>query len=496
MERDSNDDSALLSTSGLVQEQLLIVTRHGIRVPFPPIPSLPTSAFSTDPQREWFPNASDWGASKIAALTNHGKVVLQRMGAHVRETLLSNRQEVTTSHADDKPAKPRTGRSIGVTVYADRDATSRDIQTAQNFMQGAFPGANVTINSPPNYVKWLFNQGNWNFTGINQSGCSYPTKEYIEGEIGGNAGRLSTEAEVGIMSLSKALKCCQPSVCTAGPGRSGRQHAGANGDMNSRHIVSSSPSSSNNNSTCTLMDIPTRYAGQSKYWTIYTGPLYYAATLSEYVQLLYLNNMDYQQLIPTSTLGDIEWWMRLHEEVMAIADDYYIAARSGSELLVHLAATMQERITGKHIDGLLGSPENELVYYAGHDINIYFLRRLLGLNWLTESFNPNESPTGGMLQFGLYTYTNATINGDMHQSNSRMGGQYYVRAYFMSQSYEQQRTASVLGPDNPASRVFAVIPECSGGPAYSCPFDDFRRLVLDKIKDVCVQLVDPAVLSK
>jgi hypothetical protein len=50
------------------------------------------------------------------------------------------------------------------------------------------------------------------------------------------------------------------------------------------------------------------------------------------------------------------------------------------------------------IAGLRSRPTDKLVYYAGHDINIYFVRLLLGLNWLTESFNVNQSPPGGTLR--------------------------------------------------------------------------------------------------
>lgn len=70
-------------------------------------------------------------------------------------------------------------------------------------------------------------------------------------------------------------------------------------------------------------------------------------------------------------------------------------------------------------------------YYAGHDLNIYFLRAMLGLKWTTESFNPNQSPPGGMLRFELLR------DADKNP---------FVKLYFESQSYAQQRSASVLDP--------------------------------------------------
>merc|ERR1712217_741949 len=93
---------------------------------------------------------------------------------------------------------------------------------------------------------------------------------------------------------------------------------------------------------------------------------------------------------------------------------------------------------------------------------------------------------GGMLIFVLYSQ--ATPEGG-HGKN------YFVKAYFMTQSMRQQRDASTLSEADPASRVFAIIPGCADGPELSCPFDDFKRLVLTQIKPECVQLVDPQVLA-
>lgn len=115
--------------------------------------------------------------------------------------------------------------------------------------------------------------------------------------------------------------------------------------------------------------------------------------------------------------------------------------------------------------------------------NIYLIRRFLRLNWVTTSFNPNQSPPGGMLVFVLYS------------TKAAKGKDYFVKAFFMTQSMRQQREASTLTEADPASRVFAIMPGCADGPELSCPFDDFKRLVLSQIKPECVQLVDPSVLA-
>ena len=197
-----------------------------------------------------------------------------------------------------------------------------------------------------------------------------------------------------------------------------------------------------------------------------------------------------RRLLPSTKISQVQWWMRLHEEVMGIADNLWNARRFGATLLVHLAATMQSHVSGAPVAGLRSKPDDFLVYYAGHDINICFLRRLLRINWLTESFNPNESPTGGMIQLEL-----------LSAPGTDGGKEYFVKAFFMSQSYDQQRNATALagtpraGAGAPsASRVFAAMPDCQSGPELSCPFARFKALVLAAVEPACVELVDPAVL--
>lgn len=38
----------------LTRERTLVVTRHGIRVPFPPFDGMPIDIFSKDSTRDWF----------------------------------------------------------------------------------------------------------------------------------------------------------------------------------------------------------------------------------------------------------------------------------------------------------------------------------------------------------------------------------------------------------------------------------------------------------
>eukprot|EP00941_MAST-03F_sp_MAST-3F-sp1_P006237 g6237.t1 len=430
------------SSLSLHQKQVIIVTRHGIRVPFPPEAHQPASIFSRDKSRNWFSDPTLWGANKIAALTSHGKKVIELMGDYMAKAVL--------------PPTP-----YNFTVYADLDSTRRDIETAEAFMRGAWPQLNYTVDDwnskHPMYMKRLMNQGN---TSTPLCSVNGDLEDVVLSEVGGNLTQISVEAKELIEELNNDLDCCQPIVCAIAKNITVKE-------------ASQSP--------CTLMDIPSKWEGRKRYWEVFGSPLSKASSLVEYVQLLYLNGMPWQQLVPNMTFSSLKNLMHIHEESMAIASDFWNARSAASEMLVHLTSTFEQRRSGKDIKGLLSKPSDSLIYYAAHDINIYLLRRLLRLNWLTESYNPNESPPGGFLMFELL-------------SNEQ--SEFFVKAFFVTQSYEQQRNLIELTQESPASKVFAIIGTCANGPERSCPFTQFKKLVLQEANLDCVSLVDPNVLRE
>lgn len=114
---------------------------------------------------------------------------------------------------------------------------------------------------------------------------------------------------------------------------------------------------------------------------------------------------------------------------------------------------------------------------AGHDINIYFVRVLLGLHWLTESFNGDQSPPGGFLRFELCRQQGA--------------GQWFVKVFFESMSMSQQRDVgrALDARDNRPDRVFVAVPGCTDGPESSCPLQRFKHIVFAMIEPNCVETV-------
>lgn len=231
---------------------------------------------------------------------------------------------------------------------------------------------------------------------------------------------------------------------------------------------------------CTLLDVGQQSFHPEHYWSLYNGTLAVAASISEYLQLLYLNDMDTQAVAPGIGRQDIARLTQLHQQNMGLSSGTPWMAKSyGSDLLMHLLATMEQLTASSagSISGLQSRPTDRLVYYAGHDINIYFVRLLLGLNWLTESFNVNQSPPGGMLRFELARQADA--------------GGWFVKAFFESMSMEQQRDVefALRQGKNQPDRAFIAIPGCTEGPESSCPLEHLKEIALAAVNPSCIETV-------
>ncbi len=423
----------------LRRESLILFSRHGIRVPFSPDPR-GIGIFSTNPTANWYTNASDWGAPGEAYLTQHGESVVERMGEYYRDQLVSS------------GLLPSDGSRV--TAYADADPTGRDVKTAQSFFRGLLPGVDVPIHANKSEVAAMFNQGA--FPGGHNAACIGPSRLQVDGTIGGDARGLSVAHREAILRLSDAIRCCQPAVCKPSGAGSG-------------NVVEAGESTA----TCDLMGMPTTWS--DLFYLFYRGPLSTAASLTEYLQLMYLNNLSLAEVAPTLDEERLSALLSLHQLGLGFTEDVIATRAYGSDMLAVLLGTIEQLALGKSVPGLRSSPDDHLVYFAGHDINIYFLRTFLRLNWLTASWNANQAMPGGMLAFEILRDKASAA---------------FVRASFVSQSYSQQRiSAPLTGGAPPPDQVFVTIPECATGPQATCPLDDFRTLVLRAIRHECVSTV-------
>jgi hypothetical protein len=265
----------------LVLEKLVLFSRHGIRVPYQPQPHGAASYSSATAARNWQTDPAEWGGAAEAALTDHGAVVLQKMGDWFR------RLYVTSAGGNGF----FDNNTDSFTIYTNNEVTNRTYDSAVNFFRGFIPGFPVekVINNEKEYSRWLFNQG----ADLLKDECGGPSREAIEGLFGGNASALSIHERDHIIKLSEEIGCCSPVVCY--------------------------PDSTNPPDDCnTLMRMPTQWEG--RFYQYYSGPFFAGAQISEYIQLLYLNNMSYNLVVPNWGQYEISRMVELHHDNLDITE--------------------------------------------------------------------------------------------------------------------------------------------------------------------------------
>src|SRR6516162_6295611 len=143
-------------------------------------------------------------------------------------------------------------------------------------------------------------------------------------------------------------------------------------------------------------------------------------------------------------------WGRVNEtnlrEMMSLHAAYsdllrrttYIARVQASNLLSHILKTMEQAIAGRAVPGALGKPSDRVVVIVGHDTNLSNVSEMLGLSWLIQRYQRDDTPPGGALVFELW-------HRPINQENT-------VRTYCMSQTLEQMRKALPVTLEGPPSQ--------------------------------------------
>lgn len=216
-----------------------------------------------------------------------------------------------------------------------------------------------------------------------------------------------------------------------------------------------------------LRDQPvTVVPGQGEILAELRGPLSTASTLAENLLLEYANGMEGKDLgwgkLSASDLREI---MALHT---AFADltrrTSYIARAHGSNLLSHIAASMQQAVRGASVPGAMGKAANRLLVIVGHDTNITNLAGMLGVSWLIPGYQRDDTPPGGALVFELWC--------------AASGEACDVRTYYTSQTFDQLHEAQPLTLASPPATAPVFVPGCSSAAdGFACEWKDFERTV-------------------
>jgi 4-phytase/acid phosphatase len=170
------------------------------------------------------------------------------------------------------------------------------------------------------------------------------------------------------------------------------------------------------------------------------GPFATGSTLSENLLLEYTNGMadpGWGRL----TRESLEEVMEIHTAYADLMRRTPYLARRGSNLLATIVHSVEQAASGHPINGALGKAGDALLVIAGHDTNLSNLSGLLGLSWLLEGYQPDDTPPGGALIFSLWQDATGVLS---------------VRLRFVAQTLDQMRNLE-SGP--PRSKEVSI-PGC------------------------------------
>lgn len=423
--------------------QIVYVSRHGIRTPYPADNGTVTD-YSSYTYLE-FPDEKDWNMTYEAFanqyLTPHGQVVMSNIGSYYKD---------------------RWGHSgLGaidcdrITCYADfGDGATRDRDTAISWLEGfelcpkvPIMLVNDTVNSEMEPVlsdHYLFPA----------ESCQLATEEQVNGLYGGDVDALTEMYYDSINQVNLILDITGEDTVDG-------FNAEICQNINPLYDADATPS-------CTLFETGSNYTGRY-YNGMFTSPMYYAGYFAENWMFQYLGNIENWAFdkIPFSILRDL---YSMHIESMWFGTNIWNANAYSSQQLSYVMGSMEQFVTKSKVDGIPQSIDQNIILLFSHDTNILYLRRLLDVNWIPVGYGNNVASPGGALSFELWL-------DDVDNS-------YYVKLLYIAASPDQQRNAEVLDLDNEPSIATLVIPNCG---LELCPWETFKSIVLNSMNSDCIQ---------
>ena len=104
--------------------------------------------------------------------------------------------------------------------------------------------------------------------------------------------------------------------------------------------------------------------------------------------------------------------MRLHAAYADLARQTpYVARVQGSNLLSHILRSMEQAAKGSAVTGSLGESGDRVLVIVGHDTNISNIAGMLGIDWLLDGYQPDDTPPGSALVFELWEQGEARDGG-------------------------------------------------------------------------------------
>jgi len=389
----------------------IVLLRHGVRAP-------------TKSPAELAPSASQpWPAWPVAPgqLTPHGADLMRALGAWYRRELEA-----------DALLPAGCAAAPALTVIA--DSTPRNHDSAAALVQGLLPGCAAAA-----YRAFAPGQPDPLFGGLHKARPA-PAAQDPQDPPAPTLTRLETAALLpALADLQQVLFACAGPDCLRDARAAGKTPLPA---------------------PCAPTDpdapLPADCARQA------LRALKTAGSLAENIMLEQAQGMPADQVgwgrADAATVGRL---VALHNLSFAALqkNDALEARRHASNLLAHVAATLQARAGATPTVAALGDAGTRVLFLVGHDTNLASLAGLLRLDW-HDARQPDDYPPGGALVFDLVGQP----------------GQARVRVRSAMPTLAALRAARLAGANAPLTHALAL-PGCDDG----CAVADFLALVARRI---------------
>lgn len=404
--------------AGYQLEKVVILSRHGVRAP----------TKMTQTMRDVTPNDWPQWPVNLGEITPRGEHLVSLMGGFYR-------QQFEQQGILSKDACPAPG-----TVYVWADVDQRTRKTGEAFLAGLAPECHLPLHHQQNIrqVDPLFHPVKAGVCGMDKTQVQEAVEKQAQMPIASlNQHYLpSLKLMDTLLDFPKSAWCQQHSAdktcdfASAMPGKLSVKDNGKKIALEGAVGLSS-----------TLAEIFLLEQAQGM-----PQPAWgYKLSDQDWVSLLKLHNAQFDLLSRTP----------------------YIAKYNGTPLLQTIADALTPDASLSKLPGI--SPDNKILFIAGHDTNIANISGMLEMPW-TLPGQPDNTPPGGALVFERWSHA----------------GKQYISVKMMYQTLQQLRNQTPLTLKNPAGSVQLKIPGCSDQtPEGLCPLTTFTHLVSQRVVPQC-----------
>lgn len=405
--------------SGYQVEKVVILSRHGVRAP----------TKMTQTMHDVTPNTWPEWPVKLGYITPRGEHLISLMGGFYREKF--QQQGILSQENCPTPNS----------VYVWADVDQRTLKTGEAFLAGLAPQCGLTIHHQQNLEK-----ADPLFHPVKAGTCSMDKtqiQQAVEKEAQTPIENLNQRYIPSLALMNTALNFSTSAWC--------QKHSADK----SCDLAQSMPSklSIKDNGNKVALD----------------GAIGLSSTLAEIFLL------EYAQGMPQVAWGNIhseqEWasLLKLHNaQFDLMAHTPYIAAHNGTPLLQTISNALDPKADVSKLPDI--SPDNKILFIAGHDTNIANIAGMLNMRW-TLPGQPDNTPPGGALVF---------------ERLADKSGKQYVSVSMVYQTLVQLRAQTPLSLKEPAGSVQLKIPGCSDQTAEGyCPLPTFKRVVSQSEEPGC-----------